>query len=294
MALLTIQVVGWNSAKVLAPALRALAALPSDEVVIRYLDNGSTDESVVLVRQSLPQAEVIELGMNTGFAHAHNVGFRRVTTPYVLIHNPDLVIAWEGIKKLLHAFTDPTVGSVQGKLLRQGKIIDSTGITLTRALNGADRGAGEEDRGQFEQQTDILAATGACALYRVAALKAVNYFDEDFFSYKEDVDVGWRMRKAQWRSVYVPVFIGYHQRQLRAWRWSNFYARLKDRRTRYSLRNWVWMLVKNVTWQQAMAAELFIDARLLAWLGLSFLYPPLFTVWWEILHGLPRMLAKRV
>lgn len=276
----------------------ALAALPADEVVIRYLDNGSNDGSVALVKKLLPRAEIIALGCNTGFAPAHNEGFRRATTPYVLIHNPDLVIDWHGIKKILHAFNDSTVAAVQGKLMcRPGSgdtnIIDSAGIVLTRALNGVDRGAGEIDRGQYDALADVLAVTGACALYRVEAIRGIGFFDEDFFSYKEDVDLGWRLKKAGWRSVYVPIIAGYHQRHLKAWRLGTFYARLRDPRTRYSLRNWVWMVVKNVTLWQEIKAELFIDARLLVWLGLSFLYPPLLTVWWEILSGWPRMVAKR-
>lgn len=295
MTPLTIQLVGWNHADCLEPGLTALAALPPQEVVVRYLDNGSTDGSVELVRRILPNAEIIELGRNTGFAHAHNEGFRRTTTPYILVHNPDLVIDWGGTKKLLHAFTDPTVGAVQGKIMRNQSrdIIDSAGIVLTKALNGVDRGAGEIDRGQYETQADVAAATGACALYCVAALKSVEYFDEDFFSYKEDVDLGWRLKKVGWRSIYVPIVAGYHHRYLTAWQLSNFYARLKDTRTRYSLRNWVWMVAKNVTFTQELRAEVFITGRLLAWLGLSFLYPPLFRAWWEILQGLPRMVAKR-
>ncbi len=295
MTPLTIQIVGWNHAGRLTPGLSALARLPADEVVIRYLDNGSTDDSVALVKKLLPKAEIIELGYNTGFARAHNEGFRRTTTPYVLIHNPDLVIDWAGITELLHVFADPTVGAVQGKLMRVSAeaTIDSAGIVLTRALNGVDRGAGELDRGQYETPVAITAATGACALYRVEALKAVGYFDEDFFSYKEDVDLGWRMQKAGWRSLYMPVITGYHHRHLQAWRLSNFYSRLPDPRTRYSLRNWVWMVAKNVTFVQELKAELFIVGRLLVWLGLSFLYPPLLTVWWEILQGLPRVVAKR-
>lgn len=295
MTPLTIQLVGWNHRPQLEAGLKALAALPVDEVITRYLDNGSTDGSAELVKRLLPRVEIIELGRNTGFAYAHNDGFRRTTTPYILIHNPDLVIDWDGIKKLLHAFTDPTVGAVQGKIMRSqtSDIIDSAGIILTKALNGVDRGAGKIDRGQYEVQVDVAAATGACALYRMTALKAVEYFDEDFFSYKEDVDLGWRMQKAHWRSVYVPIIAGYHHRYLKAWRLSNFYARLKDPRTRYSLRNWVWMVAKNVSFTQELKAEPFIIGRLVVWLGLSFLYPPLFKAWREILQSWPRMVAKR-
>jgi hypothetical protein len=69
--------------------------------------------------------------------------------------------------------------------------------------------------------------------------------------------------------------------------------RLASPRTRYSLRNWVWMIVKNVSWRQEMAADLFITGRLAVFFILSLLHPPLLKVWVEIARGLPIMFAKR-
>lgn len=295
MASLTIQIVGWNSRAALAASLPKLQELPVDAVSIRYLDNGSTDGSAELVRQFLPTAEVMELGENTGFARAHNLGLRRTTTPLILVMNPDVQLNWVGIKLLQRVFDDPTVAAGQGKLMRTEPpgVIDSVGVVLTRALNGVDRGAGELDRGQYEQLAEIVAPTGACAMYRRDTMQKLGGFDEDFFAYKEDVDLGWRLKSAGWRCVYVPVVAGYHDRQLRRGNLRQLWGRLSDPRTRYSWRNWVWMLVKNMTWRQELAAELFIDGRLLASLVLSLLYPPLLTVWWEVLQGWPRMLAKR-
>ena len=303
---LTIQIVGWNSAQELPATLAALATIPRGEAIIRYIDNASSDGSDELVKKLLPEADRMLLPHNFGFAGAHNRAMARCTTPFVMTCDPDVAIDWPGIKELLATFQDPAVGAVQGKLYRtDGTSIDSAGIVLTRALNGHERGAYEEDTGQYDEEAELWAVTGAAGLYRVAALQSIaegdgQYFDEDFFAYKEDVDVGWRLRRAGWRVLYRPVLMGRHRRTLGRrgflnWglSWPAIWERLKSPRTRYSLRNWVWMIVKNVTLMQELKAGLFIAVRLVSFLVLSLLYPPLLGVWPEILRGIPTMLHKR-
>lgn len=303
----TIQIVGWNSAGHLPACLAALRPVPAGAAVVRYLDNGSRDDSVALVRRLLPAAEVVELSTNRGFAGAHNAGLVRCTTPYVLVLNPDVRLCWPSIPKLLGLFGDETVAAVQGKLYRDDaqRVLDSAGIVMTAALNGRDRGAGEVDRGQYDAPAELAAVTGAAGLYRLAALREVAHdgieiFDEDFFAYKEDVDLGWRLRRAGWKIFYRPVAEAVHLRALgagtpRQWSWRprRLRARLRDQRTWYSLRNWVWMLCKNASLRDLIRHEVFVDARLLFFLALSAVYWPLLRVWPAMVRGLPRMAAKR-
>jgi GT2 family glycosyltransferase len=322
MSRLTIQIVGWNSAGVLPETLKALQNLPRSEVIVRYIDNASADDSCALVRKMVPWADVIKLSANRGFAGGHNVGFSHCTTPFVLTLDPDVVLDWKGINEVLASFTDKAIGAAQGILYRssgtQGMgrhTIDSAGIVHSLALNGKDRGAAELDHGQYTDRADLLAVTGACGCYRMKALRSVAYpaslqkhtrntlleiFDNDFFSYKEDVDLGWRLSRAGWKILYVPVRVGMHRRTLGkrgALGWGlnpiTIYQRLKSPRTRYSLRNYVWMLLKNVTLKQELKHELFIDARLLVFFMLSFLYLPLWATWWEIGRGFSSMVKKR-
>lgn len=282
--------------------------MPRQEVTIRYIDNGSRDDSAALVRRVLPWADVIELKENQGFSRAHNIGFHHCETEFVLTHDPDVEIRWPGVVQLLPAFADPTVGAVQGKLIRRypptPRVIDSAGIAQTLTLNGKERGANEEDQGQFAAPAYLLAVTGACGLYRLSALKAVAFreeiFDEDFFAYKEDVDLGWRLNRAGWKIKYLPIEMGIHNRTLGrrgflSWGANprTMYQRLANPRTRYSLRNWIWMIAKNASLGQELRHEIFVDVRLLVFFGLSLLYPPLLTVWLETAKGVPKMLAKR-
>ena len=283
--------------------------------MFRFIDNGSEDDSVDLVRQSLPGADVIERGKNTGFAAGHNLGFSLCTTSVVLILNPDVVLNWQGTKRLMGVFDDKHVGAAQGKIYRgkdseetKSNVLDSAGIIQTLTLNGKERGAGEEDRGQYNRRTELLATTGACCIYRMAALGSVAYtpgeeasstpgvvfevpnvFDEDFFAYKEDVDLGWRLNNAGWKVAFEPVFMGFHRRSLKR----HVLRRLEDARTRYSLRNYCWMIAKNVQMGQLLRHGAFILGRLLILFCLSLVTPALFPAWREMWQGLPAMLAKR-
>lgn len=304
---LTIQIVGWNSEKHLPAAARALQAIPADQIVIRYIDNASTDNSVQIIRSLLPKADVIELPGNKGFSLAHNVGFAVCATPYVLTHDPDVELRWEGVMKLLEYMeTHTDVAAVQGKLLRKEQnTIDSIGIVLTMTLNGRERGAGEKDVGQYKQAAVIDAVTGACGLYRMKALRSVAHgsdeiFDNDFFAYKEDVDLGWRLKRAGLTSMYLPYLMGRHSRTLGKrgtvpWFMdpAEFPNRLRSPRTYYSLRNYIWMIVKNKSPKEVLLYDWFIIPRLAYWLLLSILYPPLFKAWLEAFRQLPRIIRKR-
>ncbi len=306
---LTIQIVGWNSEKTLPFACTGLAEIAQmHNIQLRYIDNASKDGSVDVIRRLLPEADIVQLEENVGFAPAHNIGFSRCDTQFVLVHDPDVKIEWEGIQKLLTMMRDnPQVGALQGKLLRAHEegIIDSVGIVKTLGLNGKERGAGQKDTNQYNKRISLFAVTGACALYRMQALQQVAHspeeiFDNDFFAYKEDVDLGWRLNRAGWDVLYEPVFMGYHartmgQRGKLPWplQIKKLPERLKSIRTRYSFRNYIWMLMKNMTIRDEILHDLFIIPRIVVMLVLSCLYPPLFSVWGEILHGIPNIMHKR-
>lgn len=306
---LTIQIVGWNSADCLREGLELLKQYPKD-VTIRYIDNNSQDRSVEIVKEILPTADTICLKSNIGFGAAHNIGIKKCETEFIMLHNPDLVLNLNSIPKILATFDDKRIGAVQGKILKsknsgQPNIIDSTGIEMTLALNGGERGEGEIDTGQYDTAKEVAAVTGAAGCYRLAALLAVHdvngdIFDEDFFAYKEDVDLGWRLRQAGWVCKYIPVLQGWHQRgfgkikaEKRNGKFSTFVRKLRDRRTRWSLRNWVWMMLKNATVKDAIKHEFFVDLRLAMFMVISAVYWPLMGTWAEVVRGIPMIMKKR-
>lgn len=97
-------------------------------------------------------------------------------------------------------------------------MVDSTGIYFLRNLRHLDRGAEELDRGQYDQAEYVFGATGAAALYRRSMVGDISldsqFFDEDFFSYREDADVSWRAQLMGWRCVYTPRAVGWHVRRV--------------------------------------------------------------------------------
>jgi GT2 family glycosyltransferase len=301
--LLTIQLLGWNGAGHLVETARALRGISLDAVVIRYIDNGSRDASLEIIQDILPHADIIRFEENQGFAKAHNAGFAACETKYVLTLDQDITLVWEGIQNLIEYMEkNSKVGAVQGKMYRKGsnKVLDSAGIIATLALNGRERGSHEKDTGQYEQEAPLFAVTGGCGMYRMEALKQVEYFDEDFFAYKEDVDLGWRLNNADWVVRYIPTLVGYHARTLGRrgiFNWGisprAISERLASPRTRWSLRNYIWMLMKNMSWEDEVKHDFFIIGRLFVFFLLSLFSSQLFSVWKETFKGIPKMIAKR-
>ena len=82
---ITIQILGWNSAKELADTLSVLSEVPDSLADIVYIDNASTDNSIELVERLCPLAKIIRLQDNRGFSAGNNVGLRECDTPYVLL-----------------------------------------------------------------------------------------------------------------------------------------------------------------------------------------------------------------
>lgn len=307
--MLTIQIVTWNGARVLPETLVVLKDIPPTQATIRFIDNHSTDVTRRLIAAALPGADILALPQNIGFAAAHNLGFAKATTPYVVTCDQDVALSWAGVVELVESFSDEAVAAVQGKLLRAARsadgrpLIDSAGIVRTLALNGVDRGAGLVDSGQYNAPDEVAAVTGGCAIWRLSALRQVAYgesevFDEDFFAYKEDVDLGWRLRRAGYVLRYEPVLMGIHHRTFGAGsaeaRWTSLYRRLQNVRTHYSLRNYIWMLVKNISAKEILIYDIAIAGRLLIFVFLTVLYPPLLMAWLQALQKLPLMVRKRV
>ncbi|HXI02196.1 MAG TPA: glycosyltransferase family 2 protein, partial [Candidatus Saccharimonadales bacterium] len=160
---------------------------------------------------TMPEAILVRNPRNLGFCRANNDALKRSGGLFILCLNADAVLEPDYLEKALPAFeSDPAVGMVAGKIRRfEGDVLDSAGQFLTRARRIRDRGYGEEDRGLYDEPGEVFSVCGAVALYRRAMVDAVSrdgeFFDEDFFSFGEDLDVCWRARRAGWRAVYVPA-----------------------------------------------------------------------------------------
>jgi GT2 family glycosyltransferase len=228
---ISVLLVSWDSATVLPASLAALAAsdpLPNELVVV---DNASRDQSVALIERFAATApftvQLLRSGRNVGFAAGMNRAIADSSAPFVFLHNPDLRLLPDTLARLYArmAESDDGVYAVGPKLRRAlghdlsaSGVLDSTGIRMTRDGRHFDRGAGEPDDGRYDRPEEVFGITGAAVLLRRSALDAGRVdgqvFDEDFFAYREDVDLAWRMRGFGYRALYEPSALAYHLRRV--------------------------------------------------------------------------------
>ena len=107
---------------------------------------------------------------------------------------------------------DKKIASVGGKILSFNNLIDTVGIKMHFSHYAEDEGQGEEDIGQYDEEKEIFASSACSCLYRKSALGDIDYFDEDFFMYKEDIDLGYRLLWAGYKNMYTPKAVAYHDR----------------------------------------------------------------------------------
>jgi GT2 family glycosyltransferase len=214
-----VNIVTFNSAGDIAACLESLRKQTFRDFDIHILDNASSDDTLQRI-EPFDVAYMTRSPVNTGFCKAHNELARRFPSEYVLFLNPDTILQPTFLQELVRALeANPQAASATGKLLRlDGKTIDSTGIVMRREQRHLDRGADLPDAGQFERPEEVFGPSGAAAMYRRKALDDVaidgQFFDEDFFAYREDADLAWRCRLYGWSSLYVPAAVALHRRRV--------------------------------------------------------------------------------
>lgn len=239
---------------------------------------GSDDGSKELIASEFPEVEIIDPGFNIGFAKGHNLVFEQYKyAEFFQLVNPDLILEPNYIEQMLKAFDDEKVGAATGKLykiynlgfkiedLKISKIIDSTGVVISKSGRARDRGQHEVDKGQYDKLVDVQAVSGAGAMYRRTALESSKYqvvsikheyFDEDFHSYWEDVDLAWRMLNKGWKCVFVPAAVGYHGRTAGSSRggylhlvdFIKHHRNLPEKIRQLNYKNHIFMYIKNSRW----------------------------------------------
>ncbi|MGH2872028.1 MAG: glycosyltransferase family 2 protein [Solirubrobacteraceae bacterium] len=200
----------WNGLRWLPDCLEAVARQqpPASQVIV--VDNGSHDGSVAyLLSDAIPLGlTVLELSVNTGFAHAANRGIAHVDAELVALINTDVVIADDWIRRMASALeSDRRAASVACKMLSMhypGEVYDA-GDILRRDGACEQRGRRARDDGRWDTAGEVFGACAGAALYRRDAVLSVGGFDERYFAYLEDVDLALRLRLSGWRCRYEPV-----------------------------------------------------------------------------------------
>jgi GT2 family glycosyltransferase len=301
---ISVTLVTCNSSRYIRRCLESLLRQEGVTVNVVVVDNASTDDTREILEQFQCRAvHTIYSETNLGFAEAQNRAIRATDTEWVLTLNPDVLMRAGFLRQLLDAGrSDSSIGAVCGKLLSIGPgfeplpapRIDSTGIYFTPAMRHLDRGWHEPDKHQFDRVEYVFGATAAAALYRRDMIDDISvggeFFDPDFFVYREDADVAWRAMLMGWRCLYTPAATAYHVRT----------ANLANRRSlpasinMHSVKNRFLMRIKNVTagvyrrhWLSMTVRDLLVVGGTLLW------EPASLPAFWHIAKCLPRALARR-
>ena len=253
----------YNSAAHLKACLESILQQEFSDREIIVIDNASSDGTREILREFETRARVIYNDTNRGFSGGQNQAIKHARGDWMLSLNPDVLLNTNFISKLVEAGeSDARIGTVCGKLLRWGaneertNVIDSTGIYFLPNLRHLDRGSDQVDHGQYEMPEYVFGATGAAALYRRAMIEDISvggeFFDDDFFAYREDADVAWRAQLMGWSCLYTPQAVAWHVRRVTPER----FKQLPDEINRHSIKNRFLMRAKNISW--ALYSRLFI------------------------------------
>lgn len=215
-----IVILNWNGQSMLHRFLPTVVKYSQDDAAIIVADNASTDKSVELLDSEFPEVRVIKLDRNYGFAEGYNKALRQVDAEYYVLLNSDVEVTHHWLQTLVEFMDNhDDVAACQPKLLAEnnkdffeyagacGGYIDKYGYPFCR---GRVFDTVEEDEGQYDYQTEIMWATGACLLIRSKDYWQAGGLDGRFFAHNEEIDLCWRLRMMGKRIFCLPTSEVYH------------------------------------------------------------------------------------
>jgi GT2 family glycosyltransferase len=212
IAPVTIIVVNWNAGIVLRKCVLHVQNQTVKPARVIVVDNGSTDESLDEL-MGFDGIEIMKLNHNFGFARGNNLALKTVVTPYVALLNPDAFPEPDWLKNLLQsAHKHPNAASIGSLQLmnREAQTVDGIGDCYHISGMMWRSRYGKKLRAVDLIEKEIFSPCAAAALYRMDALKDVGFFEESFFCYCEDVDLGFRLRLSGYESWYQPAAVVEH------------------------------------------------------------------------------------
>lgn len=205
----------WNGVELLNICLSSISRQTFRDFEVIVIDNGSSDSSVNYVRKNYSAFKIITFQKNLGFAKAVNKGIEKARGEYIFLLNNDTEIEKDCLKYLVKASLEhPEVGMVATKILNYLKrnVIDNTGDTIDAVGHLYSRGFKKKDGKIFNNSCYIFAVSGGGGFFRKDVFKKVGCFDEDYFFYMEDIDLGLRAQLAGFKAWYEPRALIYHMR----------------------------------------------------------------------------------
>ena len=214
-------ILNWNGHDLLNEYLPQVVATTDSAVAdIIVADNGSTDNSVELLKTKFPEVKLLQFDTNHGFAQGYNLAIEQTQYKYTILLNSDVATAPGWITPLYEYMeASPNVGACQPKLLAykqkdefeyagaSGGFIDRNGYPYCR---GRIFGTVEKDRGQYDDVISVFWATGAALMIRSQVYLTAGGLDIDFFAHMEEIDLCWRVLLMGYDIKVVPQSVAYH------------------------------------------------------------------------------------
>jgi GT2 family glycosyltransferase len=303
--LITVVIVNWNRKELLRACLASLIAQQNVIFETIVVDNGSSDGSADTAETEFG-ARVIRNRENRGFCAANNQGIAAARGEYIALLNNDAEAEAGWLAELERACSSGReVGMAASKVLvwEDPRRIDKAGHLMFPDGQNRGRGSGVIDEGQFDREEEVLWPDGCAAMYRKQMLDEIGGFDEDFFAYGDDAELGLRARIAGWKCVYAPRAVVRHHRGATL-------GKDSGRRLELIERNRVLLAVKLFPWSLLWLNPVYFALRLIAGAakagrgagdtahfpgvgGKLRILRALAAGDWQALRMLPRMLRKR-
>jgi GT2 family glycosyltransferase len=256
--LASVIILGYNGMRYLDDCLSSLQDqdLPGDEYEVIYADNASSDGSAEYVRSHFPFARVVHFDRNWGFAAGNNRAVPGTRGEWIVFLNQDTVCARSWLRKLIEGVSSsPEIAAGHANIIHPW-YSDFPGIRERADSPNAYTPVLERwgylryrNLGPVGSPSDVFILSGAALALRRSVLQDIGYvFDEDFWAYAEDWDLGFRLRLLGFRTVLVPSATVYHLHTSKTGvRWANWVATMRN------LRNRCLAFYKATTWPELLA-----------------------------------------
>ncbi|MGB8706015.1 MAG: glycosyltransferase family 2 protein [Gillisia sp.] len=298
---IAVVILNWNGLQLLKQFLPDVCRF-SEKATIYVADNASTDSSVAYVQENFPAVKIIQNAVNGGFAKGYNDALAHLSEDIFILLNSDVQVTPHWLDAFDDIFNkDEKVACIQPKILdfknpskfeyagAAGGFLDKFGYPYCR---GRIFEVLEEDTGQYNNETDIFWASGACLAIRGKVYFEAGGLDEDYFAHQEEIDLCWRINNLGYKIVFTPNSSVFHVG-------GGTLDSLNPRKTYYNFRNSLYNLVKNVPSHQ-LVSTLLLRMLLDGVAGIQFLVSLKFNHFLAVLRAhldfyshLPELLQKR-
>lgn len=292
MPTVSVIIVNWNAGKFLMRCLHDLELQTVKPDRVYVVDNASSDHSADIA-ESIASTTLLRMRQNLGFAAGNNAAIDQCDTDFVVLLNPDAFPCRDWLQQLLDAAAAyPDVAAFGCRQLadHDHHILDGIGDTYKISGRVWRERHGRVERPQDLQAKEIFSPCAAAALYRRQVLIDIGGFDEDFFCYVEDVDLGFRLRLNGHKAMYVPKAVVLHVGS------GTTGGRRSDFSIYYGHRNLVWTFLKNMPgflFWILLPLHLLLNIGSILWFALQGKGRVVLRAKRDALIGLPAMWRKR-